>query len=104
MLRSPSRQDLSCPMTQKETSSPHVQKAGFFPGSCMSPTACIHDDASVHAESLCQVQFFATPWPVACQAPQSMGFPRQVYWSGLRFPLAKDLPESGIKPSVMINW
>ena len=29
---------------------------------------------------------FATPWTVACQAPLSMGFPRQEYWSGLPFP------------------
>ena len=28
----------------------------------------------------------ATPWTVACQAPLSMGFPRQEYWSGLTFP------------------
>ena len=29
---------------------------------------------------------FATPWIVACQAPPSMGFSRQEYWSGLPFP------------------
>ena len=29
---------------------------------------------------------FATPWTVACQAPLSMGFSRQEYWSGLPFP------------------
>ena len=32
------------------------------------------------------VQFFATPWTVACQAPLSMGFSRQEYWSGLPRP------------------
>ena len=32
------------------------------------------------------VRFFATPWTVARQAPPSMGFPRQEYWSGLPFP------------------
>ena len=31
------------------------------------------------------VQLFATPWTVACQAPLSMGFLRQEYWSGLPF-------------------
>ena len=40
----------------------------------------------------------ATPWTVACQAPQSMGFPRQEYWSGLPFPFPRDLPNLGIKP------
>ena len=33
-----------------------------------------------------RVQFFATLWTVACQVPQSMGFPRQEYWNGLPFP------------------
>ena len=39
-----------------------------------------------------------TPWTVACQAPPSMGFFRQEYWSGLPFPSAGDLPDPGIKP------
>ena len=38
------------------------------------------------------------PWTVACQAPLSMGFPRQRYWSGLPFPSPGDLPDSGIEP------
>ena len=37
-------------------------------------------------------------WTVACQAPLSMGFPRQEYWSGLPFPSPGDLPDPGIKP------
>ena len=41
---------------------------------------------------------FATPWTVAHQAPLSMGFPRQEYWSGLPFPSPGTLPNSGIKP------
>ena len=41
---------------------------------------------------------FATPWTVACQAPPSMGFSRQEYWSGLLFPSAGDLPDPGIEP------
>ena len=39
-----------------------------------------------------------TPWTVACQAPLSMGFSRQEYWSGLPFPSLGDLPNPGIKP------
>ena len=35
---------------------------------------------------LSRVQLFATPWTVAYQAPLSMGFSRQEYWSGLPFP------------------
>ena len=37
-------------------------------------------------KSLSHVQLFATPWTIAYQAPQSMGFSRQEYWSGLPFP------------------
>ena len=38
-----------------------------------------------------------TPWIVAHQAPLSMGFPRQEYWSGLPFPSPGDFPDLGIK-------
>ena len=40
----------------------------------------------------------ATPWTVARQAPLSMGFPKQEYWSRLPFPPPGDLPDPGIKP------
>ena len=40
---------------------------------------------------------FAIPWTVAHQAPRSMGFPRQEYWSGLLFPSSGDLPNPGIE-------
>ena len=36
----------------------------------------------VVVQSFSHVQLFATPWTVALQAPLSMGFPRQEYWSG----------------------
>ena len=39
-----------------------------------------------------------TPWTVAYQAPPSMGFSRQEYWSGLPFPSPEDLPDPGIEP------
>ena len=42
---------------------------------------------------------FATPWTVACQAPLSMVFPRQEYWSGLPFPSPGDLAKPGIEPA-----
>ena len=44
------------------------------------------------------VQLFATPWTVAHQAPLSMGFSRQEYWSGLPCPSSGYLPDPGIKP------
>ena len=40
-----------------------------------------------------------TPWTVARQAPLSMGFPRQEYWSELPFPPPGDLPNPGVEPA-----
>ena len=45
------------------------------------------------------VQLFVTSWTVACQAPLSMGFPRQKYWSGLPFPSPRDLSYTGMEPA-----
>ena len=45
----------------------------------------------MHAQSFSHVQFFATPWTVVCQAPQSMGYSRQDDWSGLSFSPPGDL-------------
>ena len=44
------------------------------------------EQAGVCARVLSDVWLFATPWTVAGQAPLSMGFPRQEFWSGLPFP------------------
>ena len=52
----------------------------------------------VKVKSLSRVPLFATPSTVAHQAPLSMGFSRQEYWSGLSFPFPGDLPDPGIKP------
>ena len=41
---------------------------------------------------------FATPWTVAHQAPLSMEFPRQEYWSGVPSPTSGTLPDPGIEP------
>ena len=50
-------------------------------------------------KSLSCVRIFATPWTVAYQAPLSMEFSRQEYWSGLPFPSSEALPNPGIKPT-----
>ena len=44
------------------------------------------------------VPLFGTPWTVVYQAPPSMGFSRQEYWTGLPFPSPRDLPYSGFEP------
>ena len=41
----------------------------------------------------------AIPWTVVPQAPLSMEFSRQEYWSGLPYPTPRDLPDPGIKPT-----
>ena len=45
----------------------------------------------------------ATPWTVARQAPLSMGFSKQEYWSGLPFPSPGDLPDPGPEPASLAS-
>ena len=52
----------------------------------------------VKVKSLSRVRPSVTPWTAAFQAPLSMGFSRQEYWSGLPLPSPGDLPNPGIKP------
>ena len=47
---------------------------------------------------LSRVRLFVTPWTVAYQASQSMGFSRHEYWNGLPFPSPEDLPNPVIEP------
>ena len=49
-------------------------------------------------KSLSRVRLFVIPWTVAYQAPPSMGFSRQEYWSGVPFLSPGDLPDPGIQP------
>ena len=51
----------------------------------------------VKGKSPSHVRLFTTPWTVAHQAPPSMGFSRQEYWSGVPFPSLEDLPDPWIK-------
>ena len=51
----------------------------------MNLYVCISDHACMHAQLLSRVWLFVTQWTVACQAPPSMKFFRQEYWSGLSF-------------------
>ena len=56
------------------------------------------EKVKVRVTSLSRVRLFATPWTVVYQAPPSVGFSRQEYWSGLPFPSPGDLPNPGIEP------
>ena len=48
--------------------------------------------------------YFVTPRTVARQAPLSMGFPRQEYWSGLPFPSPSNLSDPEIKPPILAGF
>ena len=52
----------------------------------------------VKVKSLSRVWLFSTLWTTAYQAPPSMEFSRQGYWSGVPFPSPGNLPDPGIKP------
>ena len=62
---------------------------------CVCMCVCVCD--------LSHVQLFVIPWTAACQAPLSMGFFQQEYWTGLPFPPPGDLPSPRIKPSSSVS-
>ena len=63
-------------------------------------------DVCMCAKSLNCVRLFVTPWTVALQAPLSVGFSRQEYWSGLPFLTPGDLPDPGFEPEslCLLHW
>ena len=72
----------------------------FKPGSGMHfPLLVCEPSAWMRAQSLSHIWLFVIPWPIACQAPLSMVFSRQEYWSELPFLSPGDLPRSGIQPT-----
>ena len=50
-----------------------------------------------------RVQLLAVLWTIACQAPLSMGFSRQEYWSVLPFPSPGDFPDPGIELASLVS-
>ena len=79
----------------------------FFPGSKRPNIQCPQvGDSHLKACVLSRfspVQLFVTPWIGAQQAPLSMGFSRQEYWSGLPCPPPGDLPKPGIEPMSLMS-
>ena len=61
-----------------------------FPGRDHGPVASV-----IRLDAVCR-----EAWTIAHQAPLSIGFPRQEYWSGLPFPPPGDLPMQGPNPRV----
>ena len=71
---------------------------------CVCVCVCVRARAS--ARTLSHIRLFVTPWTVARQAPLSMEFPWQEYWSCMTFPAQGELPDSRIEPSsptVLVN-
>ena len=63
----------------------------------------VHSNISPNG-SMCAcsvAQSFVTPWTVDCEAPLSVGFSRQEYWSGLPFPSPGALPDPGVLHPVL---
>ena len=58
---------------------------------------CFYINLLFVVQSLSYVRLFVTPWTAAHQAPLSMGFSRQEFWSGLPFPSPGNIPEPGIR-------
>ena len=71
---------------------------------CVYIFMCVYVYISMCITSmLSQVQLFVTLWIVARQAPLSMGFSRQEYWSELPFPSPGNLPNPGIEPMSLVS-
>ena len=99
----------SCMALQKRLSSSSSSTvAGFMMGVCLSPSYMFWCGyflvCPVWRSCLCggglvdkSCPTVATTWTVACQAPFSLGFSKQRYWSGLPFPSPGGLPIPGIK-------
>ena len=68
---------------------------------CVRPCVCV-SHTRTHAYPVAQL-CLSTPWAVAHQAPLSLGFFRQEYWSGLPFPTPGNLPNSGIYPTSLVS-
>ena len=62
-----------------------------------------HSTYEIVLSHFSHIQLFATQCTVACQAPLSMGFSRQKYWSGLPFLSPGDLPNPGIEPVFLMS-
>ena len=70
---------------------------------CECVCVCVCVCARACAQWFSRVQVLAIPWMVSHQAPLSVGFPRQEYWSGLPRPSPGDLPDPGIESMCLVS-
>ena len=78
-----------CPLEEKQTNKNSAQISSYV--------KLTRTTGPTLVKFLSCVQLFTTPWTIAYQDLQSMGFSRQGYWSGLPFPSTGDLPDPGIE-------
>ena len=83
-------------MERAETSMTLVSASSELDTLCASLTVSFSKLLLFSRSVMCYT--FATPWTVACQAPLSVEFSRQEYWSGLPFTSSGALPHPGIEP------
>ena len=79
---------MTCPRPHSSTVS-YLSKSLFINTKSLSHSCC----CLVPKSSL---TLFVTPWTIALQAPLSVGFLKQEYWSGLPFPTPVHLPNPGV--------
>ena len=89
-------------MSRKELSQRCDHSSGFQAQYCIYFKGRFTEVQFIYS-LLSPVQLFVALWTVARQAPLSMGFPRQEYWSGLPFPPPGDLPDPGIQPASLAS-
>ena len=90
------------PSTKDACFSPILDKTiTFFLKLILCPG--IHHKCFLCVRSFSCIQLFEAPWTIARQAPLSIGFTRQEYWSGLPFPTLGDLPDPGNKPASLAS-
>ena len=77
-----------------------ISESGGYFGKRSMLRSISERETSVHASSVSSVvSNSVTPWTAACQAPLSMGFSRQEYWSGFPCPPPEDPTDPGIEPT-----
>jgi len=90
---------LSDPM---DCSLPGSSVHGIFQARVLESGAIAFSSMYAKSPQYC-LTLFVTPWTIACQAPLSIGFPRQEYWSGLPCPPPRNLPDPGMEPVSLMS-
>ena len=81
-----------------------VRAAGdWFPSGLLSHMVLTHPEAQTRCVCVCVQLCLTLCDPMDPQAPLSVEFSRQEYWSALPFPTARDLPDPGIKPASPVS-